>query len=61
MRREDIVSRLCREAGESGTEAELVEAWEASHGCCCSLHVEKAASGEATVLANVRACMGLDR
>ncbi len=59
MERRDLIVELCREAGDTRLEAEAVEDWEADHACCCTLHVEKAARGDAGTLHNIRACMGL--
>ncbi len=59
MERRDLIVELCREAGDTRSEAAAVEDWEADHACCCTLHVEKAARGDAGTLHNIRACMGL--
>ena len=59
MERRDLIVDLCREAGETGSEKEAVEQWEADHACCCTLHADHAAEGDRETLTNIRACMGL--
>ena len=59
MEARELIVGLCKEAGDRGSEPELVEEWEGNHGCCCKPHVESAAEGDVEVLNNIRRCMGL--
>jgi len=59
METQELIVKLCKEAGEQGSERELVEEWEQNHACCCKSHVDDAASGDFAVLNNIRRCMGL--
>ena len=59
MERRDVIVVLCRAAGETGSEAELVATWEANHACCCALHADNAARGDAATLNMIHRCMGL--
>lgn len=57
--RRKLILELCHEAGETATDDEILQDWEADHACCCSLHAANAALGDIATLNNIRACMGL--
>ena len=59
METRELIVRLCNEAGERGSERELVKEWEGNHACCCKPHVDDAVLGDVVVLNNIRRCMGL--
>lgn len=59
MERRELILDLCHEAGDTGSENEIVEEWKANHACCCDLHVDKAAQGDVATLNKIRTCMGL--
>ena len=55
----ELILELSREAGDTGAEDDIVNAWEGDHGCCCKLNAENAALGNVAVLNQIRSCMGL--
>lgn len=59
MERRDLILELCHEAGDTGSEDEIIEEWEANHACCCNLYVGNAAQGDVDTLNKIRTCMGL--
>ena len=59
MDRGSLIVALCREAGGTDTETELVEHWEANHACCCAFHAARAGAGDRQALEAIRRCMGL--
>jgi hypothetical protein len=59
MNREEFILALCREAGEPGAEAIMLEQWEANHACCCAFHATQAAAGDRATTEAIRRCMGL--
>jgi hypothetical protein len=61
MNREQFILALCREAGERGAEASVVEQWEADHACCCAFQATQGAAGDRQTVENIRRCMGLPR
>jgi hypothetical protein len=61
MNREHFILTLCREAGELGVEATVIEQWEADHACCCAFQVTRAAAGERQTVETIRRCMDLPR
>jgi hypothetical protein len=61
MNREQFILALCREAGEPGAEASVVEQWEADHACCCAFRATQGAGGDRQTVETIRRCMGLPR
>ena len=59
MKIREFVLELCHEAGDGGSEDEIMEEWEANHACCCRLRVGDAARGDMATLSKIRLCMGL--
>lgn len=59
MTRAELIIALCREAGDSLSDAAIVAGWEANHCGCCSTDVAAAAEGDSTALIRLRLCMGL--
>ncbi len=57
--RQEFITALCHESGDTGTQDVLVEGWEANHACCCALYVDHAAQGDPKTLNTIRTCMGL--
>ena len=55
----ELILELCCEAGDTGPGNDIVNEWEADHGCCCKLNAENAARGNVAVLHQIRLCMGL--
>jgi hypothetical protein len=60
MERRDLILELCREAGDTGSEDEIVKEWEANHACYCNLHIDNASQGDVDTLKKIRMCMGLE-
>ncbi len=61
MEAQELIVKLCKEAGEQGSERELVKEWGGNHACCCKPHVDDAVLGDVVVLNNIRRCMGLSQ
>jgi hypothetical protein len=61
MNREQFILTLCREAGEPGAEASVIEQWETDHACCCAFHATQGAAGDRQTVETIRRCMGLPR
>ncbi len=59
MERRELILELCRQAGDTGPEDEIIEDWEANHACCCNVYVGNAARGHIATLNEIRRCMGL--
>ncbi len=59
MGRRELILELCRQAGDTGPEDEIIEDWEANHACCCNFYVGNAARGHVATLNEIRTCMGL--
>jgi hypothetical protein len=61
MDRGQFILTLCREAGERGAEASVIEQWEADHGSCCAVNAALAAAGDRQTVETIRGCLGLSR
>ena len=59
MARQDRMSALGQDAGDTGPPAVLVEAWDAHPACCGALYLHHAAQGDTKPLHPMRTCMGL--
>ena len=55
----ELILELCHEAGDTGTEDDIVKGWEGDHGCCCMLNAEMASQGSVSIVNEIRGCMGL--
>lgn len=55
----ELILELCHEAGDTGSEDEIIQEWKANHAYCCRLHVDNAARGDIATLSKIRTCMGL--
>ena len=55
----DLIIELCHEAGDGGSDDEIMEEWKANHACCCRLRVDEAVQGDMATLSKIRLCMGL--
>lgn len=60
MEGRDLILELCHEAGDVGSEDEIVKEWEANHACCCNFNIDNASQGDVDTLKKIRTCMGLE-